>query len=191
MNEIIVLCGKSACGKDTLASYFKENGYNFITSHTTRPLRENESQGNPYYFISNQEMEELIDTDQLIEYRVYKTLVDNKPADWYYAVHKSEVQEDKKYIVVLDLWGLNEFKRYFENRVKSFYLDVPESIRTERAKRRGSFNETEWNRRLKADDLDFQYNKVVESVDYMLPNCDLFTVEELYNEINDILKEFK
>ena len=187
-NDIIVLGGKSACGKDTLANYFREKGYNFVTSHTTRPLRENESQGNPYYFISNTEMEELIDTDQLIEYRVYKTLVDNKPADWYYAVHKSEVQEDKKYIVVLDLWGLNEFKRYFGNRVKSFYLDVPESIRTKRAKSRGSFNEIEWNRRLKADDLDFQYNKVVESVDYMLPNCDLYTVEELYNEIQNILK---
>lgn len=188
-NDIIVLCGKSACGKDTLASYFKENGYNFITSHTTRPLRENESQGNPYYFISNQEMEELIDTDQLIEYRVYKTLVDNKPADWYYAVHKSEVQEDKKYIVVLDLWGLNEFKKYFGNRVKSFYLDVPTDVRTERAKSRGSFNETEWNRRLKADESDFRYYKLVESVDYMLPDCDLFTVEELYNKIIDNLKD--
>lgn len=189
MNEIIVLCGKSASGKDSLANFFKEKGYNFVTSHTTRPLRENESQGNPYYFISNKEMEELIDTDQLIEYRVYKTLVDNVPADWYYAVHKNEVLEDKKYIVVLDLWGLSEFKKYFGNRVTSFYLDVPELVRTERAKSRGSFNETEWNRRLKADDLDFQYNKVVESVNYMLPNCDLYTVEELYNEINYILKD--
>lgn len=203
-NKIIVLCGKSACGKDTLANYFKEKGYNFITSHTTRPLRENESQGNPYYFITNSEMEELIDTDQLIEYRVYKTLVDDIPANWYYAVHKDEVQDDKKYIVVLDLHGLKEFKKYFGDRVTSFYLDVPDSIRTERAKNRGSFNETEWNRRLKADDLDFELSKVYNSVDIILLNCDFYTVEELYdhilkynlnkvkklyNEINDILKE--
>lgn len=187
-NKIIVLCGMSASGKDSLANFFKEKGYNFVTSHTTRPLRENESQGNPYYFISNSEMEELIDTDQLIEYRVYKTLVDNVPADWYYAVHKNEVQEDNKYIVVLDLHGLSEFKKYFGNRVTSFYLDVSELVRTERAKKRGSFNETEWNRRLKADSVDFQYNKVVETVDYILPNCDLYTIEELYNEIQNILK---
>lgn len=188
-NKIIVLCGKSASGKDSLANYFKEKGYNFITSHTTRPLRENESQGNPYYFITNSEMEELIDTDQLIEYRVYKTLVDNVPANWYYAVHKDEVQDDKKYIVVLDLHGLKEFKKYFGDRVTSFYLDVPDSIRTQRAKNRGSFNETEWNRRLKADDKDFEYNKVEENIDYILNKSEFYTPKGLYNKINHILKE--
>ena len=57
-NTIVVLCGKSSSGKDTLASYFKTQGYKFIISHTTRPMRENESEENPYYFISDKDFKE-------------------------------------------------------------------------------------------------------------------------------------
>jgi guanylate kinase len=57
-NTIIVLCGKSSSGKDTLASYFKTQGFKFVISHTTRPIRENESEGNPYYFISDKDFKE-------------------------------------------------------------------------------------------------------------------------------------
>ena len=51
-NKIIVLCGKSGTGKDSLAKLVKERlNLNFVVSHTTRPMREGESNKNPYYFI--------------------------------------------------------------------------------------------------------------------------------------------
>ena len=45
-NKIIALVGFSSAGKDTLAKYAHDNlGYNFVVSHSTRPMRAGESQG--------------------------------------------------------------------------------------------------------------------------------------------------
>ena len=124
-NQIIVLCGKSSSGKDTLASYFKSQGYKFVISHTSRPMRENESEGNPYYFISDKKFKEMLEHNEFIEYREYNTLVEGIPQKWFYGVHQSEIEDLYKYVLVVDLQGLSEIKSKFGNRVKAFYLDVP------------------------------------------------------------------
>lgn len=186
MGKIIVLCGKSASGKDTLADYFKEKGFNSIISHTTRPIREKEIQDVTYHYISNEEMEELIDTDQLIEFRKYNTRVNNIEDVWFYGVHQKEIENNKTYIHICDLNGLRNFKKYFgNNRVYGYYLDVDAEVRTERAKQRGSFDETEWNRRLEADEIDFQYNKLIEVIDEVIDYADTYTVAQLYEMITD------
>ena len=56
-NIILALVGFSSAGKDTLAKFMSEKlGYDFVVSHTTRPMRPGESEGNPYYFINDNEM---------------------------------------------------------------------------------------------------------------------------------------
>ena len=102
-NQIIVLCGKSSSGKDTLASYFKSQGYKFVISHTSRPMRENESEGNPYYFISDKKFKEMLEQNEFIEYREYDTLVGGIPQKWYYGVHQSQIGEPHKTIFVVFL----------------------------------------------------------------------------------------
>lgn len=183
-NDIITLIGKSSSGKDTLARILeKDHGYNFIVSTTTRPMRPGESEKNPYYFVSNEKFEELINDEQLIEYRTYNTLVDNVPALWYYGVEKKEVSDDKKYVVVLDIIGLKEFQQTFGSRVKSFYIYVDDEERKQRCVKRGDFNEPEWNRRCEDDNKVFSPEIINEYVDYTIssPNND-----ELINLILDI-----
>ena len=181
-NQIIVLCGKSSSGKDTLASYFKSQGYKFVISHTTRPMRENESEGNPYYFISDKEFKERLEHKEFIEYREYDTLVGGKPQKWFYGVHQSQIEDLHKYVLVVDLQGLSKIKSKFGNRVKAFYLDVPTPIRTERAMERGSFDEIEWNRRVQDDDNKFHWLKLKELGVNVIP-FRWQSVEELYQEI--------
>lgn len=181
-SQIVCLLGTSASGKDTLASYFKVKGYSFVTSHTTRPIRENESEGNPYYFIDKETILELISSNHLLEYRTYNTLVDNQPNIWYYGIHKDEVEDSKKSIVVIDLQGFNELKSKLGNKVKAFYLEVPEPVRRERAMKRGSFNKDEWNRRVEADKADFHWLKLKESNVQVIP-FKYQTIKELYQEI--------
>lgn len=181
-NQIIVLCGKSSSGKDTLASYFKSQGYKFVISHTSRPMRENESEGNPYYFISDKKFKEMLERNEFIEYREYDTLVGGIPQKWYYGVHQSEIEELHKYVLVVDLQGLSEIKSKFGNRVKAFYLDVPTPIRTERAMERGSFDESEWHRRVQDDDNKFHWLKLKE-LDVKVILFRWQSVEELYQEI--------
>ena len=187
-NEIIVLCGKSSVGKDTLADELKKEGYNFITSHSTRPMREGESEGNPYYFITKEEMLEYIDNDELVEYRTYNTNLDGKADIWYYSVHKSEIQDDKKYVVVLDINGLKDFKEIYGDRVISFNLHMSDKIREERAKERGGFCQIEWNRRLEADGKDFRRDLL------HVTNCTLTTdhsVEDLSKKVIELVNKSK
>ena len=181
-NQIIVLCGKSSSGKDTLASYFKSQGYKYIISHTTRPMRENESEGNPYYFISAKKFKEMLEHNQFIEYREYLTLVGGTPQKWFYAVHQSQIEDLHKYVLVVDLQGLSEIKSKFGNRVKAFYLDVPTPIRTERAMERCSFDEFEWHRRVQDDDNKFHWLKL-KVLDVNVIPFRWQSVEELYQEI--------
>lgn len=184
-NKILVLCGKSGAGKDTIAEILKDKvNLNFITSHSTRPIRENESQGNPYYFIDKHQMLEFIDQDKLIEYRTYNTILNGEKDIWYYAVHKDEVKDDKSYVVVLDIEGLKDFKRYFSDRVISVYIDVDNYTRTKRAKERGSFCEEEWDRRLKADTKDFK-NAYLEC-NYVVDNKNL---EQCIEDIEFAIKD--
>ena len=181
-NIIVVLCGKSSSGKDTLASYFKSQGYKFVISHTTRPMRENESEGNPYYFISDKDFKEMLERNEFIEYREYDTLVGGIPQKWFYGVHQSQIEELYKYVHVVDLQGLSKIKSKFGNRVKAFYLDVPTPIRTERALGRGSFDDLEWSRRVQDDDNKFHWLKLKELGVNMIP-FRWYSVEELYQEI--------
>ena len=151
-NEIIVLLGKCAAGKDYNARKLQEQGYNFVVSTTTRPMRKGESEGNPYYFTTNDVFEEKIRNEEMIEYREY--IRDGKP--WYYGVEKIAIDNDKKYVAVLDIVGLREFRKKFGERVHAFYLYVPEYVRKQRCIARGDFNEEEWERRkLTSDDLMF------------------------------------
>jgi len=73
-------------------------------------MRDGESQGNPYNFVTSSEFKRLIEHDFLIEHREYNTLVDGNPDTWYYGVEKSAINPSVDYVVVLDIVGLRGFK---------------------------------------------------------------------------------
>ena len=170
MNPIIILCGPSCAGKDTIATafnFFYYQDFHFLISTTSRPKRPNESEGNPYYFVSKEEFEELIKEDGLLEYREYNTLVNNKPDVWYYGVEKTSIDLDRSYICVLDPIGIKQFKKLFKERLLVFYVYTPETERRQRCKERGDFNRFEWERRLKDDKIKFS-KEFLEYCDYIL-----------------------
>lgn len=186
MKDIIVLCGFSASGKDTLARCLEEKGYDFIVSTTTRPMREYESQGNPYHFVPNWDFEHMIVRDELIEFREYNTLVDNKPAKWYYGVEKTSVKADNPNVVVLDIIGLRDFKKYFGDRVLSFFIDCNEETRKERCIARGDYNEIEFTRRLEDDRRVFPKEVIEQDMDFVIESTN---VEDNLKEILKIIKD--
>ena len=167
-NKIIVLVGHSGCGKDTLARMLcKHLGYEFIVSHTTRPMRNGESEGDPYYFISDDTFKGMM--NQMIEHRAYHTSVNNIPETWYYGVHEDTVDLSKNgYVVVLDVIGLQDFKKHFGDKVVSFFINVPEPIRRERVTLRGDFDECEWVRRWEDDKKIFTTDFLKSGVDFLL-----------------------
>ena len=172
MEEVIVLVGKSSCGKDTIQKkLIEEYGYTGLVSTTSRPPRENEQEGVDYYYVTNEEFERQIENGDMIEYRAYTPASGDK---WYYGLSKKafEVQAEKK-VVVLELHGLKELKKYLKGKdikLTTYYISATEEIRTKRAKARGSFNEEEWQRRLVADNNDFTVEELAKNIDFMIEN---------------------
>lgn len=181
---VLILCGKSGCGKDAILKAFVERGFSPIVSTTSRPIRENETDGVEYNFITRGQFEELIKADAFVEYREYSTLVGGVPDVWLYGIPKMDLDEREKYVVILDIKGANELISHFgKDSCFVAYVTTPDSIRMERAKLRGSFDESEWNRRAKADDYDFRDEVVKPLADAVIDNSG--SLEDTVDEIED------
>lgn len=160
MTNIYILAGKSASGKDTLLKQIVDcTDAEPIISNTTRPMRPNEIDGVEYDFMDKAEF----DTYEYIEQREYQTLVNGIEDTWYYGtpVENFDFNSDKTYVGILDLQGYCKLYEYIithgiQANLRLFYVWADEKTRTERAKQRLGFDETEWNRRLQDDNLKFQ-----------------------------------
>jgi guanylate kinase len=69
---LIVISGPSGTGKDTVMQRMQERGlpFHFVVTATTRPKRENEIQGQDYFFVTKDEFARMIDEDELIEHAI-------------------------------------------------------------------------------------------------------------------------
>jgi len=84
------------------------------------------------------------------------------------------------------LLGLIELKKYFKDNIISFFIDVNEPTRKQRAINRDGFDQTEWNRRKSDDEEKFTYEIVNQEVDYMVKNYDFeLCVEYILEKIGE------
>ena len=165
---IYILIGKSASGKDRALNRIidgkpvkgidiKDRCLPIITC-TTRPMRVGEVNGKDYHFITKELFKRMASSGEMLEWRCYHTLVQGKADDWYYGTPWTSVQnfESQDYIAIVDCEGA---KAYIDacgkENCKVFYIYASDEVRKERAMKRGSFDETEWNRRLRDDEEKF------------------------------------
>ncbi len=157
---ITLYIGKSAAGKDTILKQRVAYGAYPIVSYTTRPKREKEVDGVDYHFVSHDEFQYLIETDGLTEYRTYDTLVDGRKDTWYYGTPVLDAAKD--YVGVVTVDGAMSFIDYYgADNVNVIYVFASNKTREKRARLRGSFDITEWNRRKEADDIDFSEGRLI------------------------------
>lgn len=188
MNEIIVIAGFSAAGKDTIAKLVSNSmKYKFVISCTTRPKRDEETEGIDYNFISDNEMCSLALNNKLIEYREYNSVIGR----WFYGIAKESIVNDEKYIVVVDIDGARALKKYFGNRVKLIFIDASEPVRCKRASRnRKNFCIKEWSRRYNDDIAKFPEETIKKEFDLIVDNNsdDMFNAVE---KIEDFCRKIK
>ena len=184
-NKIIVISGFSGAGKDTIAKAIHElHGHEFVVLHSTRPMRPGESHGDPYYFISDNEMCTMSFNKELIEGRCYRTTKGN----WFYAVHKDQIKHDKPYVVVLDVLGYREFVKHFGDRVLGIFIDVPAQERFIRVQRQRPMEVEEWNRRLIDDESQFTKAIINSEYQFVIDNDDYNTT---INKLSAIITDFQ
>ena len=190
---VIILTGKSCSGKDSVRREKEKWGWRNVVSYTSRPIRENEIDGIDYHFISCDTFKDMIEQDKMIEYRTYNTLLNNNPDTWYYGLKKELLNPNKKYIVVLDLEGVENFIKYY-GRQNCFivYICCPKEERKRRAEERGSFDLTEWKRRLVTDEQDFKAKKLKKLIDFTVVNMnnDIEDIPRIANILNKVCKDY-
>lgn len=185
-NEIIVLAGFSGAGKDTLANILKQVGFNFVISHSTRPMRAEESEGNPYFFIDNNALLDMYSNNEVIESRCYNSAY----GKWYYALHKDQIKDDKQYVVVLDLLGAEKLKQHFGNRATVIFIRASDEMRLSRAKSRADFNQVEWDRRLSDDKISFSVDRINEVCNHVVENDNLLdAAAHLLSYVNNLVNK--
>ena len=183
-NKIIVISGFAGAGKDTIAKAIHElHGHEFVILHSTRPMRPGESHGDPYYFISDNEMCTMSFNKELIEGRCYRTTKGN----WFYAVHKDKIKHDKPYVVVLDVLGYREFVKHFGDRVLGIFIDVPAQERFIRVQRQRPMEVEEWSRRLIDDESQFTKAIINSEYQFVVDNDDYNTT---INKLSAIITDF-
>lgn len=171
VRKIVVICGFSASGKDTVSKLLSSI-YNMkeIVTTTSRPIRDNEKDGVDYNFVTKQQFLESIARDEFVEWRSYNTLLNGEKDIWYYGAKKNSISEEGYYVIVLDILGLREFKKYYKEDVISFFLDVDDDTRKFRSMNRGSFSIEEWERRLEDDKKKFTKEVIESEIDFVIKN---------------------
>jgi len=145
MANKLVLVGKAASGKDHLRKRLMDKGLNYGVSHTTRPPREGEVDGQDYFFVSKEEFLELIDAGKMVEYQIFN--------GWYYGM-TTWIWEDAD-VVILNAEAVGLLDEELRNQCTVIYLDIDIEVREQRMLERKDSNDSHL-RRLWADEEQFK-----------------------------------
>jgi len=176
---LAVVSGFSGAGKGTImkALLEKYDNYALSISATTRSPRPGEADGREYFFMTNEQFEELIEKNRLIEYARY--------VNHYYGTPSSYVEEmmaqGKDVILEIEIQGALKVKKKYPEAVLVFVVPPAATDLKARLMGRGTETEEVIEKRLKRA-LD--ESEGMDSYDYILVNDTIETcVEELHGLI--------
>ena len=188
---MVVLSSPSGAGKTTLVNLLaKNNNFEISISHTTRKPRPNESTGNDYYFVSDQEFKRLIKNQEFLEYA--------KVFNNYYGTTRTPVIDNlnkgKNVLFDIDWQGADQIKnKNLDFKLITFFILPPsKEILYERLTNRDMKDKLIAEERMKQFERDvlhwINYNYVVINDD--LDTCYEKIQKLIFAEINDGSKDY-
>lgn len=125
---MIVVCGRSGSGKDTVINILAKYGYEPIATHTTRQMRPGEVNGREHTFISEEEFERMLNNGEFFE---HTELVAGR-----YGTAKKDIKANS-----VVTWDVNPIQRARDGgSINPFFVlgvDADESVCRERMIKRG------------------------------------------------------
>ena len=180
---MIILSSPSGAGKTTLVKLLSESR-DFYTSisHTTRKPRNNEEEGKDYYFVNNDQFQNLIKKKEFLEYaNVFSHL---------YGTTKTPViknlENSKNVVFDIDWQGTEQIKKKnLEYKLLTFFVLPPsKKVLFNRLSNRDMKDKLIVDERMK------EFNKDIlhwQSYDYVVINDDL---QRCFNEICELIDSF-
>lgn len=189
---MLVLCGKSAAGKNYMLNELIKQGMKRVITYTTRPMRKGEKDGVDYHFISEWLFDKLKNDNFFAETAEYH--VASKEI-WKYGSAISDYKNSTNSVIILNPEGIKQIKKK-NIPICAFCLEASKNTRLYRLSQRGD-DLDEVNRRLEADDRDFKdIKKYVQYIVFTDKGIDtkcmakeIIDVYKLY--INDLEKDNK
>ena len=182
---IYVLLGKTASGKDTIASKLAKKGLKRVVTYTTRPPRKGEKEGENYHFITNDEFERLTSSGFFAEWRSYDTI----DGVWYYGSSVDSYDTDEDRIIILNPDGFRQIKKILNTEnIKSIYVYSNIETIKNRLKKRGDKKE-EAERRIEHDLIDFK--GLENEVDKIVYNNEDDNLDDVVQKILSYITENK
>lgn len=137
-NNIFIISGPSGSGQDSVVEGLKKYfSIERVVTTTTRAPRIDESQGNPYYFISTEDFQKKIKNNVFIEYA--KEYNDN-----YYGVSRIELErvENSKHIGIwrIEYKGVITAKKLYPEII-AILLTAPLEVLEDRIRKRDNPDE--------------------------------------------------
>ncbi|MDD4996378.1 MAG: guanylate kinase [Patescibacteria group bacterium] len=183
MAKVFIISGLSGSGKDSVIDGLKQAGldYHRIITTTTRPIRPGESQGNPYYFISEQEFKKMISQNEFFEWAV---VYDN-----YYGNRIKTVEEaligNRPIIFRIDAQGARTVRKKISDSIVIFLTaESLEKIKERLAKRNQDSPEVIEKRLAEAE----QEMENLNQWDYVVINRQ-GKLKETINQVKEIIEK--
>ena len=145
---MITLLGKSGSGKNSVLNELVEMGYARVVSFTTRSMRPGEKNGVDYWFVDEDQFEDMQNSGAFASCESYMTT----QGIWRYGFTWEYTQSNAAGII-----NPSVLKTFTALGIPtaSFYLNVSDKVRIQRLKLRGD-NLNEVKRRMKTDRGDFK-----------------------------------
>lgn len=178
MRNILVICGKTASGKNLVRDILvKKYNYNPIITYTSRPPRKGEKQDITYHFISQEDFEQKIEEGFFAEWKKY----DTEQGVWYYGTALTDCYDaDDDTVAILTPDGVRDLQA-IEIHMVVIYLYSNLNTIKQRLPIRGD-NPKEVERRIGADVKDFNgaemladrivYNNLSDDIEDVISNID-------------------
>ena len=176
---LFVVSAPSGTGKTSLVSAVLSSDPQLVVSvsHTTRPPREGEINGQNYHFVSEQDFQSLIEQNKFIEYaKVFN--------NWYgtsIASVESLLAAGKDVILEIDWQGFDIVRKQFKT-VSLFILPPSKQALVDRLVHRAKDKPEVIEARIKAADSEVRHNDLY---DYLLVNDDF---EQTVQDIQAIFR---
>lgn len=167
--NLIIISGTTCAGKGTVVQELVKRNHNLAVSisYTSRPMRDGETNGVEYFFVTQEEFEEKIKHDDFLEYEIVQY-------GKYYGTPKKEVREmleqGKDVILEIDVKGAQKIKELFPETILIFIMAPSMEEVKRRIKARGKENNEQIIKRFQ---VAYQEINEIPKYNYVVVNDEL------------------